>query len=41
MTLGELETARRAGPPSSSCVFNNAASGYVKALQHLMFGVLT
>jgi len=38
MTLGELETARRAGTPFVLCVFNNAASGYVKALQHLMYG---
>ena len=34
MTLGELETARRVGAPFVLCVFNNAASGYVKALQH-------
>ena len=38
MTLGELETARRAGTPFVLCVFNNAASGYVKALQHSMYG---
>ena len=38
MTLGELETARRGGTPFVLCVFNNAASGYVKALQHAMFG---
>jgi len=38
MTLGELETARRVGAPFVLCVFNNAASGYVKALQHSMFG---
>jgi len=38
MTLGELETARRAGAPFVIAVFNNAASGYVKALQHSMFG---
>jgi acetolactate synthase I/II/III large subunit len=38
MTLGELETARRANTPFVLCVFNNAASGYVKALQHSMFG---
>jgi acetolactate synthase-1/2/3 large subunit len=38
MTLGELETARRTGTPFVLCVFNNAASGYVKALQHSMFG---
>ncbi|HZP79834.1 MAG TPA: thiamine pyrophosphate-binding protein [Pseudolabrys sp.] len=38
MTIGELETTRRAGTPIVLCVFNNAASGYVKALQHSMFG---
>jgi len=38
MTIGELETARRAKTPFVLCVFNNAASGYVKALQHSMFG---
>jgi acetolactate synthase-1/2/3 large subunit len=38
MTLGELETARRANTPFVLCVFNNAASGYVKALQHSVFG---
>jgi acetolactate synthase-1/2/3 large subunit len=38
MTLGDLETARRAGAAFVVCVFNNAASGYVKALQHSMFG---
>ncbi len=38
MTLGELETARRSGTPFVLCVFNNAASGYEKALQHSMFG---
>jgi acetolactate synthase-1/2/3 large subunit len=38
MTLGDLETARRASAPFVICVFNNAASGYVKALQHSMFG---
>jgi acetolactate synthase-1/2/3 large subunit len=38
MTIGELETARRVGTPFVLCVFNNAASGYVKALQHSMFG---
>ena len=38
MTLGELETARRIGTPFVLCVFNNAASGYVKALQHSMYG---
>jgi acetolactate synthase I/II/III large subunit len=37
MTLGELETARRAGIGLTVVVVNNAASGYVKALQHAMF----
>jgi len=38
MTLGELETARRLGVSFVLCVFNNAASGYVKALQHSLYG---
>jgi acetolactate synthase-1/2/3 large subunit len=38
MGLGELETARRAGVGLTIVVVNNAASGYVKALQHAMFG---
>jgi acetolactate synthase-1/2/3 large subunit len=38
MVLGELETARRAGANFTLVVVNNAASGYVKALQHAMFG---
>jgi acetolactate synthase-1/2/3 large subunit len=38
MMLGELETARRAGCGLSVIVVNNAASGYVKALQHAMMG---
>jgi len=37
MMLGELETARRAGIGLTIVVVNNAASGYVKALQHAMF----
>jgi acetolactate synthase-1/2/3 large subunit len=37
MMLGELETARRAGVGLTVLVVNNAASGYVKALQHAMF----
>jgi acetolactate synthase-1/2/3 large subunit len=37
MMLGELETARRAGVGLTVVVVNNAASGYVKALQHAMF----
>jgi len=38
MVLGELETARRLGLGLTVIVVNNAASGYVKALQHLMYG---
>ncbi len=38
MSLGELETARRMGVPLVLVVLNNAASGYVKAMQHAMFG---
>jgi acetolactate synthase-1/2/3 large subunit len=38
MMLGELETARRLGSDITLLVVNNAASGYVKALQHLMYG---
>src|SRR5260221_318805 len=39
MVIGELETARRAGAGNLTViVVNNAASGYVKALQHAMFG---
>ena len=37
MTLGDLETAARLGLPLTVMVVNNAASGYVKALQHVMF----
>jgi acetolactate synthase I/II/III large subunit len=37
MTLGELETAARLGLPLTLVVVNNAASGYVKALQHDMY----
>ena len=37
MMLGELETARRAGIGLTIVVVNNAASGYVKALQHAIF----
>lgn len=37
MSLGELETARREMLPITIVVLNNAASGYVKALQHLIF----
>lgn len=38
MVLGELETARRMNLGLTVIVVNNAASGYVKALQHLMYG---
>ncbi|MCY4350252.1 MAG: thiamine pyrophosphate-binding protein [Thiotrichales bacterium] len=38
MVIGELETARRMGLGLTLLVVNNAASGYVKALQHLMYG---
>jgi acetolactate synthase-1/2/3 large subunit len=38
MSLGELETARRVGANLVVVVFNNAASGYVKALQHAVYG---
>lgn len=38
MVLGELETAKRMNLGINIIVVNNAASGYVKALQHLMYG---
>jgi acetolactate synthase-1/2/3 large subunit len=38
MTLGDLETAQRTGCGLTAIVVNNAASGYVKALQHTMMG---
>lgn len=38
MTLGDLETARRCGAGIILVVVNNAASGYVKALQHAVYG---
>jgi acetolactate synthase I/II/III large subunit len=38
MTIGDLETALRAKAPFVLCVVNNAASGYVKALQHAVYG---
>ena len=38
MMIGELETAKRIGLPFTLFVINNAASGYVKALQHAMYG---
>jgi acetolactate synthase-1/2/3 large subunit len=38
MSMGDLETARRCGANFVVCVINNAASGYVKALQHAVYG---
>jgi acetolactate synthase-1/2/3 large subunit len=38
MMLGEIETARRLRLKFTVIVVNNAASGYVKALQHLIYG---
>jgi acetolactate synthase-1/2/3 large subunit len=38
MTIGGLETARRSGANFTLIVVNNAASGYVKALQHVVYG---
>lgn len=38
MSMGDLETARRVGANFTTIIFNNAASGYVKALQHAVFG---
>lgn len=38
MTMGDLETAKRLGANFVTIVFNNAASGYVKALQHAVYG---
>ncbi|GAB5376417.1 MAG: acetolactate synthase catalytic subunit [Acuticoccus sp.] len=38
MVIGELETARRVGTPFTLCIVNNAASGYIKSLQHAMYG---
>jgi acetolactate synthase-1/2/3 large subunit len=38
MTLGDLETVRRVGANPIIIVINNAASGYIKALQHAMYG---
>lgn len=38
MAMGDLETARRIGVDIVVIVVNNAASGYVKALQHLVYG---
>jgi acetolactate synthase-1/2/3 large subunit len=35
--LGELETARRLGLGFTLAIVNNAASGYIKALQHTMY----
>lgn len=38
MTIGDLETALRAKAAFTLIVVNNAASGYIKALQHSMYG---
>ena len=38
MAVTELETAKRAGAPVICVVVNNLALGYVKALQHGMYG---
>lgn len=38
MSIGGLETARRVGASFTLVVVNNAASGYVKALQHAVYG---
>ncbi|SHI83131.1 acetolactate synthase-1/2/3 large subunit [Roseomonas rosea] len=38
MVLGDLETAKRLDLDITIVVVNNAASGYVKALQHLVYG---
>lgn len=38
MAMGELETARRVHANFVTCIFNNAASGYVKSLQHAVYG---
>lgn len=38
MAIGDLETARRSGACPTMIVVNNSASGYVKALQHMMYG---
>lgn len=38
MVVGDLETAGRLGLDFTIIVVNNAASGYVKALQHLVYG---
>lgn len=37
MAIGDLETALRTKAGCTICVVNNAASGYVKALQHSMY----
>lgn len=38
MSVGGLETASRIGAAFTLVVINNAASGYVKALQHAVYG---
>ena len=38
MSLGDLETARRMNLPVILMIVNNACQGYVKAIQHAMYG---
>lgn len=38
MVMGEMETAKRLGTAFTLIIVNNAASGYVKALQQALFG---
>ncbi|WP_349425991.1 thiamine pyrophosphate-binding protein [Microbacterium sp. LWS13-1.2] len=38
MALGDLETALRVNANFTVIIVNNAASGYIKALQHLVYG---
>lgn len=38
MTIGDLDTAIRAGAEFILMVVNNAASGYIRALQHAFYG---
>ncbi|MCD8138307.1 MAG: thiamine pyrophosphate-binding protein [Planctomycetaceae bacterium] len=38
MTIGDLDTAIRAGAEFILLVVNNAASGYIRALQHAFYG---
>ena len=38
MSIGDLETAARLKTPFTLLIVNNAASGYVKALQQILMG---